>query len=945
MLSSSECTNDRHEHYSSLILFSYPNSTDFDFDAISYLDNEKNNKLIINLEKNVNIDNNIFGYIIKGIKINNIDACNIDYISNKTKKAIKNGDILSKNEIVEMILKSEEYEVINCAISYRLLITEPDYEEYNLYPHHILNKEDEIEKKNFVKNTYEGKIGYFNIIFNQELTKNCGNSNSYCNLCLKKNISYCLLCKNEYDFFGNGKVCIEEAYDEIQEIINNHYKNITISNEQLIGVYNYIKDEILDGNYSKENLIVQTAQVIFQLAKVDEQENTNLYLSSIDLKNCEKKLREIYGIKGEDELIIFKTDIKNDELNTTYVQYEIYDPYDFEPLNLSYCHEAEIVINIPVNLDDNTISLYDSLSKSGYNLFDPNDPFYNDICTTYTSEKSTDIILSDRKNIIFKNKGDKTLCQNNCKIKTYNSSNKKVACECSVEEKVKDPDLNELKFKFSHKEITKSFLKTLKNSNFIVMKCFKLVFNIKNISRNIGLIIMTIIFILFIILVLSHYLWENKMIDKFIYSIVQIKFFEYNKNKGKNKLSLDIEKNQENDKKNYKNNKNSKNNSKNKKNILKEIGNKSPNILKKRDQRNSISIFKKEKNTKNLLSLFSSGNGNKNVNKSLKSRIIPKKLNNIKTNVFCSKEKLTKKNKNLNIEKQLNSSKLIQEIKIIRNFRANKNEIIKNKKNDMNNSNNSSSINLIKKRFPKEIKNLGKNEEIKINKLNDHELNSLEYELALVKDKRTYFEYYRSLLKKKQLILFTFIPQEDYNLLSIKISLFLISFSLYFTINGFFFTDETMHNVYKNNGIFVFIFQIQQMLYSTMVCAVINKILKQLSLSEVNILEIKQQTTFKKVLMKSKTIEKYIKTKFIIYFILSTLFLAFFWYFISCFCIIYNNTQIILIEDTLISFGLSMIYPFFLNLIPGFFRIPALRNKNQNKKCMYKFSQIVSMII
>ena len=185
----------------------------------------------------------------------------------------------------------------------------------------------------------------------------------------------------------------------------------------------------------------------------------------------------------------------------------------------------------------------------------------------------------------------------------------------------------------------------------------------------------------------------------------------------------------------------------------------------------------------------------------------------------------------------------------------------------------------------------------------------------------------------------------NYNLLSIKISLFLISFSLYFTINGFFFTDETMHNVYKNNGIFDFIFQIQQMLYSTMVCAVINKILKQLSLSEVNILEIKQQTTFKKVLMKSKTIEKYIKTKFIIYFILSTLFLAFFWYFISCFCIIYNNTQIILIEDTLISFGLSMIYPFFLNLIPGFFRIPALRNKNQNKKCMYKFSQIVSMII
>ena len=48
-------------------------------------------------------------------------------------------------------------------------------------------------------------------------------------------------------------------------------------------------------------------------------------------------------------------------------------------------------------------------------------------------------------------------------------------------------------------------------------------------------------------------------------------------------------------------------------------------------------------------------------------------------------------------------------------------------------------------------------------------------------DKRTYFQYYWSLLKKKQLILFTFWPANDYNLLTIKISLFLLSFGLYFS--------------------------------------------------------------------------------------------------------------------------------------------------------------------
>ena len=56
------------------------------------------------------------------------------------------------------------------------------------------------------------------------------------------------------------------------------------------------------------------------------------------------------------------------------------------------------------------------------------------------------------------------------------------------------------------------------------------------------------------------------------------------------------------------------------------------------------------------------------------------------------------------------------------------------------------------------------------------------------------------------------------------------------------------------------------------------------------------------------------------------------------------NTQMILIKDTLISFTLSILYPFGLNLIPGFFRMPALKDIKQNKKCIYKTSQLISLI-
>ena len=228
--------------------------------------------------------------------------------------------------------------------------------------------------------------------------------------------------------------------------------------------------------------------------------------------------------------------------------------------------------------------------------------------------------------------------------------------------------------------------------------------------------------------------------------------------------------------------------------------------------------------------------------------------------------------------------------------------------------------------------------------LNDEELNSLEYKNAIKYDKRTYFQYYWSLLKKKHLILFTFIPANDYNLTSVKIALFIVSFSLYFTINGFFFSDGTMHKIYKDNGAFNIIYRIPQIFYSSLISAIINTILKQLSLSEKNILKLKRDKDIRRTIKYSKEIDSCLKIKFIFFFILSSNLMIFFWYFLSCFCAVYNNTQIILIKDTLVSFCASMLYPFGLNLIPGIFRISAIRAKNKDKESMYKASLLISLI-
>ena len=124
------------------------------------------------------------------------------------------------------------------------------------------------------------------------------------------------------------------------------------------------------------------------------------------------------------------------------------------------------------------------------------------------------------------------------------------------------------------------------------------------------------------------------------------------------------------------------------------------------------------------------------------------------------------------------------------------------------------------------------------NNFNDTELNCLEYKEAIKYDKRTYMQYYWSLLKKKHLLVFSFLPTNDYNSVILKINLFFFTFSLNYTINALFFTDATMHNIYENNGKLNFIYHIPQILYSTLISVIIGIIIKSLCLTEKDILKL-----------------------------------------------------------------------------------------------------------
>ena len=225
----------------------------------------------------------------------------------------------------------------------------------------------------------------------------------------------------------------------------------------------------------------------------------------------------------------------------------------------------------------------------------------------------------------------------------------------------------------------------------------------------------------------------------------------------------------------------------------------------------------------------------------------------------------------------------------------------------------------------------------------DEEKNLLLYELAKQYDKRTFCKYYLSLIKTKHNLFFSFFRKNDYNSQIIKIDIFFVGFSIYYTVNALFFDDKTMHKIYETKGSFNIEYQLPKLIYSSLISNFLNILLKFLALTDKGIIELKGNKSKINLDIRKTNLEKIFNIKFILYFVISFLFLLCFWYYIAIFGVIYKNTQILLLEDTLISFELSLIYPFAIYLLPSTFRIFSLSNPTKNRELLYNFSKLLQL--
>ena len=230
-----------------------------------------------------------------------------------------------------------------------------------------------------------------------------------------------------------------------------------------------------------------------------------------------------------------------------------------------------------------------------------------------------------------------------------------------------------------------------------------------------------------------------------------------------------------------------------------------------------------------------------------------------------------------------------------------------------------------------------------IKKYIDKEINNFSYDLSLKIDKRTYCQYYISLLKTQHSLICALFNNNDYNSGTIKVNLFVIGLAIEYIVNALFYNDDTMHKIYENKGQFDLETQLPIAFYSTIISTLLNYPLNFLALSNDVIIDYKQDISKINIMKRAKKLKKTLTIKFTLYFIISFIFLLFFWYYLSIFGVIYKNTQMHLLKDTLMSFGLSLIIPFIFYLFPGIFRIPALSNRKSKKACLYNFSKFLQL--
>ena len=699
------------------------------------------------------------------------------------------------------------------------------------------------------------------------------------------------------------KECIEKC--DINDLNNNicsptnNPVSINKTEKLLLSNVKFLNlEEKLLKNKEKYAIIGNNISFIFSTSEIEKKElYENLNSSSIILNECENILKNNYFIPENIPIVILKKETMDSNSNNLDIYYETLNPQNLSQiLEINLCKDNFIEIRLPLVLKKYKMDLVLKASSLGYNIFDLNDPFYHDICSVFTYNDS-DFSLSERRNLL--DLTDENLCLINCNFSSFDIKTIRTTCICLIGNNFNNSNFSSI-ININNDEnnkdnsainIFEQKFEFSKASNLEVVKCVSIIFRKNLFTDNYGFYIMLSMTIINIILIIFSPIneIETKLRIFCLKVILQMKTIYY-KIHEEEKTSLINNKETE-----YDNNDNNK--IENELNIDDFLIRNRNEIAKKVDI-NLNSLNSEEKSSRNFGLISSSESKLNKVNNS---------LNYLKIN---KNDEKTKEKKD-----EENTEKIIKELK---------------------NKNNSDYY----------IYYIIKYVHIKIRRLylSESEVENLSYIYALKIENRHKSDFYFSLLAEKNKLISIFISKNDYNIKTIKISLFIFNFNLSLTINALFFNDEAIYEINQDEGSFNLSTQIKRILYSTIISTIISVIVGKLALTHNDIIKLRFYKAIKDAKNNISPLIQKLKIKIIIFFGIIIFFDIIFLYYISAFCAIYSIIQVHLISDSLMSFLLTLSYSIILSMIVSIMRITSLKRETKARYVLYMISWILSLV-
>ena len=366
----------------------------------------------------------------------------------------------------------------------------------------------------------EGSLNYYTCSFKG--VKNCKecNDKNTCYLCndnyalLSNNYSYChpkselskgyyhdengmyFSCINNCDICTNGIECIQcsenfitFADDKVCDICKLNINTITeeLSNDL---IKKYINDYINKNKnlYSVVDFYINEEQnytiTIFRTWYCTTLLLQNDYFE-INTEDINNKLR--YNLKNSKHYVI-------SYINYKYKNYiEIYDNEENQQINFS---ENDNILKITNNFTkEMNISLgeiiQNKIKENDINIFDKDDPIFNDICNNFTVE-NIDLPIKERRELFYLGYMQKEFICNdiNCDIESISMDNYTGICNCKIETNINNLflDNEQSANNMTNEEYNKYINSKSSINSFLIFKCAKQSFS-KNIKNNANLYI------------------------------------------------------------------------------------------------------------------------------------------------------------------------------------------------------------------------------------------------------------------------------------------------------------------------------------------------------------------------------------------------------------------------------------------------------------------------